>query len=195
MIARRLRLAQILSVFGHPFVLVPLTIMLSFASSQRGGRLFTVLGIFIASTILPLILLIRRKVRTKEWTDADVSNRQQRQHFYYFTLGILALSIPIAWLFGMPAQLITGTAVSLALLAAGLLINTRFKISMHMMFAGYCAVILARADIPFVLCAMAILFALGWSRLVLRRHTVPEVIYGSLLGATAGLVMRWLINQ
>jgi membrane-associated phospholipid phosphatase len=195
MTARQLRLAQILSVLGHPFVLVPLTILLSFAPSQRGGRLFAVLAVFIASTILPLFFIIRRKVSTKEWTDADVSNRQQRQHFYYFTLGILALSIPIAWLLRMPAQLITGTIVSLALLGAGLLINTRLKISMHMMFAAYCAVILARAQLAFLLCALAVLFALAWSRLVLRRHTLSEIIFGLLLGATAGLVFQWLIQR
>ena len=192
MIALRYRIAQSLSVLGHPFVLLPLTIALSFAGSLPPGRLLVVVGVFLASTILPFVLVIRRKVRAQEWTDADVSNQTERQHFYYVTLVVLALSLPIAWLLRMPTPLITGLGISLVLLSAGLLINRRSKISLHMMFAAYCVVILGRAQLAFVLCSVAFVLALAWARLVLKRHTLTEIIFGLLLGATGGVCLQYI---
>jgi membrane-associated phospholipid phosphatase len=42
--------------------------------------------------------------------------------------------------------------------------------------------------------ALFLLLALGWSRVVLGRHTVPQVLSGAGMGAIAGFVLLRLIG-
>lgn len=180
--------ATVLSIVGHPFVLLPLTVLMSVRQS-----LFIAL-IYAGSTILPLMLVIRRKVRAKEWTDSDVSEPRQRRQFYWIVLVVIGLSIALFSLLHFPRPLIVGAAVSFALLALGMLINLWSKISMHMMFCAYCGVILTRTGVTASVTALCLLLALGWSRVVLGRHTVPQVVSGAGLGVIAGFVLFRLIT-
>ena len=181
--------ATVLSIVGHPLVLMPFTVLISVRQP-----LFRTL-IYAGITILPLMLVIRRKVRAKEWTDHDVSEPRQRREFYWFLLVVIGGSIPLFSLFGFPRPLIVGTAVSLVLLALGMLINLWSKISIHMMFCAYCVVINTRTGAAASIIALCLLLALGWSRVVLGRHTVPQVVSGAGLGALAGFVLLRLLGQ
>jgi membrane-associated phospholipid phosphatase len=180
--------ATVLSIVGHPLVIMPLTVLISVRQS-----LFRTL-IYAGITILPLVFVIRRKVRAKEWTDHDVSEPRQRREFYWVLLVVIGGSTALFSLLGFPRPLIVGIAVSFVLLALGMLINLRSKISIHMMFCAYCVVILVRTGMAASLIAFCLLLALGWSRVVLGRHTVPQVFSGAAMGAVAGFVLLRLIG-
>jgi membrane-associated phospholipid phosphatase len=188
-----LGVANFFSILGHPFVLLPLTITLSLIGHLRPGKLIAVVAIFSASIILPLLVLIRRKVVSGEWTDMDVSHHDQRGRLYSVALPIIALSIPIFWLLRLPRGLIIGTVVSLFLLIAGMAINRSSKLSMHAMFGAYCMMVLWAVSHTFGLAALALLIAVGWSRVLLGRHTVAQVISGMSLGMAAGVILLWLV--
>ena len=181
--------ATVLSVVGHPFVLLPLTVLISLRKS-----VMTTL-VYAAVTILPLMLVIRRKVRAKQWTDHDVSEPRQRRQFYWIVLAVIGATIVLYLLLDFPRPLIVGTSVSFVLLALGMLINLWSKISMHMMFCAYCGVILGWTGVAALLIALGFLLALGWSRVALGRHTIPQVISGAGLGAIAGLVLLRLLGS
>jgi hypothetical protein len=68
-------LARTLSVAGHPFVLIPLTVALTTRSLRWAA-------IIAAGTILPLLWIIVRNVRRGTWSDAGVSRHDQRASFY-----------------------------------------------------------------------------------------------------------------
>jgi membrane-associated phospholipid phosphatase len=181
--------ATVLSVAGHPFVVLPLTVLISLRRS-----LVTTL-VYAAVTILPLMLVIRRKVRAKQWTDHDVSEPRQRQQFYWIVLAVIGATVVLYVTLGFPRPLIVGTSVSFVLLALGMLINLWSKISMHMMFCAYCGVIVGQTTIVASLVALCFLLALGWSRVALGRHTIPQVVSGAGLGALAGLVLLQLLRS
>jgi membrane-associated phospholipid phosphatase len=189
---RKRDLANCLSLLGHPFVVLPLAITIALAPHLTPARLLFVVLVYMGLTILPLLLLIHRRVRSGHWSDRDVSDAGQRQHFYLWILLVLALSIPLFWLMRLPSALIIGTLVSLGLLGLGLLINLRSKISMHMMLGTYCAAIVGRVHLGFAFVALVLLFAVGWSRLFLGRHTLLEVTSGVFLGMVAGIGLVWL---
>ncbi|MEK6280911.1 MAG: phosphatase PAP2 family protein [Acidobacteriota bacterium] len=192
---RTLATANMISMLGHPLVLGSLTVTLSLVGHLPAARLLAVVGIFTAAIVFPIWFVIRRKVASGAWTDMDVSDHGQRAGLYSVALSIIALSIPIFWLLELPRGLIIGTLVSLVLLLAGMAINLRSKLSMHSMFGAYCVVILMAVSVAFGLAALLLIAAVGWSRVVLGRHTVAQVVFGMSLGAAAGVVLFWLVRQ
>lgn len=75
------------------------------------------------------------------------------------------------------------------LIAAAWFCNRWLKPSMHTGFVILTAGALWRSDLPLALALTALALAVGWSRLVLARHTVPEVVVGTLLAILAVAVV------
>lgn len=186
--------ANFLSLLGHPLVLLPLTIALTLIGNVSPSRLLTIVAIFTASTVVPMLFIIRRKVAAGTWTDMDVSDHGQRGHLYTVALAITAVSIAVFWLLDLPRGIIAGAVISLILLLAGMAINRYSKISMHAMFGSYCVVILSASNPMFGLGAFALVAAMSWSRVVLGRHSLAQVIMGNLLGAAAGILLVWCMR-
>ena len=175
-------LALAVSLLVHPFVISPVTVLL--LTDVRSSLLL----VLVVS--VPLLILIVKNVRSGTWTNYDVSVRTQRSGLYWpaFVLtGVLAL---ILWRSGTNPGLMKGTVVAVCMIATAMLINRWLKVSLHMMFGAFCAVILAwrypAVTIPLGL-ALALL---AWSRLTLKRHTWPEVYVGAIVGCAGG---AWLI--
>ena len=173
-------LARAISLGAHPFVLIPLSVGLATRS------LFWT-AIIAASTTIPLLAVILRNVRSGKWSDADVSRPDQRSGLYRAGFPLLALCAVILYLLGANPQLLRGVAAGTAMFAAGLLANRWLKISMHLMFAGYCGVAVTRLYPEALLPSLAVVLALAWSRWYLKRHTVTEIIVGLALGLTCAL--------
>jgi len=186
--------ANTLSTIGHPLVLAPLTIALSLLGRLSGAKLIGVVGVFLVSTVIPMLFIIRRKVAAGVWTDMDVSDHGQRGGLYNVALVIILISIAVFWVMGFPRGMIVGALVSLLLLLAGMVINRFSKISMHSMFGAYCVVILLATNLAFGFAGTALVAGMGWSRVVLGRHTIGQVVAGNLLGAAAGGLLLMLMK-
>lgn len=177
-----LRIARILSVALHPFVVAPLTAALVTRNWRWTGAI-------AATTILPLTVLLIRRTRSRTWTDFDVSHRDQRPGLYYAALPLLALAAFAVWSLDAPPWFLRSFVAIAFLFAAGLIGNLFLKISLHMMFGAFCLVGIARLypSSPFL--TVPLLASLAWSRWRLARHTPAEIATGLLLGLAAGL---WL---
>jgi membrane-associated phospholipid phosphatase len=184
-----IRIAKIISVIGHPFVLLSLTVLISAASSAPLGRALTIGGVTALLTVLPLVFIIRRKVRAGKWSDHDVSDASERRNFYPIALSVTALSLVVFYLLGFPRGLLVGMLISLALLLAAMFINRFSKISLHLIFAVYFAVSLCAVDYRIGGAFLLLAAAVGWSRVKLGRHTPAQVLSGAALGAAAGLIL------
>jgi hypothetical protein len=172
-----LRVARVLSAAAHPFVLVPLTILLATRNLRWAG-------IIAAVIILPLTLVLRRNVRRGVWSDFDVSRRDQRSGLYWVGIPLIVIA---AFLIDAPPSFRRGMFTVAALLLVALAGNRFLKTSLHMLLGAYCAVILARVY-PWSAAAMVpLLIALAWSRWRLERHTPAEIATGLLLGLAAGV--------
>jgi membrane-associated phospholipid phosphatase len=180
------RVATILSIVGHPFVLVPITV----AVTARSVRLAAIIA---TATVLGMLLTIARRVRAGRWSDHDVSDAEERHSFYPMAIGSVGGGAAVAWLLGVPAGVVRGFAVGVGLLVVGALLTRWTKVSLHMMFGAFCVVTLTMAGAG-VATGLAVLVAgVGWSRVALGRHTVAQVVTGVLVGAFAGLALI-LIN-
>jgi membrane-associated phospholipid phosphatase len=67
-------------------------------------------------------------------------------------------------------------------------ITTVWKISIHCAVASGSVTILCLLFGPLAAPGYLLVALTGWSRIVVKDHTIPQVIAGSLLGAAAAIV-------
>lgn len=174
--------ARLLSVVLHPFVLTPLVV----AVSSRGWRDAVLIA---ALTTVPLLILIVRNVRRGTWTNADVSNPKQRKGLYFAAAPLLLVTGVALYATGASSNMLRGFFAGSAMIAAGFLLMPLLKVSLHMTFLGFGAVILLfRAGFAPAAIALAVVLAvaLAWSRRTLDRHTWAEIATGLVIGTAAG---------
>jgi hypothetical protein len=174
-------LARIVSIAGHPFVLIPLMIAVA-------TRNWVWTAVVAAATILPLFVIVLRNVRRGVWSDHDVSRREQRGGLYRVALPLVALTAVLLYFLDAGPGMMRGFAAGAAMLLLGVLGNRFLKISMHMMCAAFCAVTIARLYPATTFAIVPFVAAIAWSRHKLERHTWTEVAVGLGIGAGAALV-------
>jgi membrane-associated phospholipid phosphatase len=168
------RLARLISIVAHPFVLSPLTVALA----SRNWRWTLIIA---AATIIPISAVILWNMRRGVWSDFDVSRREQRSGLYWVAIPIFTVAAFLVPAFTRPMLALV------CVLIVALALSRLQKTSLHLLFATFCAAILWRAY-PWSLFVMAaVLVALAWSRWYLKHHTPVEIATGTLLGVAAGI--------
>jgi len=153
---------------------------------HAGGRTGLAWGLLAAlfAGALPA-LLISYGVRRGLWGDRTVGARRPRLIVLSFITGSVAAGLILLIALGAP-RLLTGYLAfmlgSVAVLAA---ITAVWKISIHGAVASGSVAILAFTYGPWVLFGYVLVALLGWARVALGDHTVPQVIAGVVLGAGA----------
>ncbi len=141
-----------------------------------------------AMTVLPMLAVTAIRVRRGTWSDFDVSDRSQRSGLYRVGLPLTLIAAFVLARTGASSGVLRGTWIVAAMLLAGLMLGTFLKTSLHMMFAAYCAVLIVEQYPLSAPALVALLLALGWSRRVLDRHTLLEVIAGTVIGLIGGVI-------
>ena len=171
-------LARVVSIVGHPFLLIPLMV----AVASRNWKWTALVA---AGTVLPLLAITIRNVRRGVWGDHDVSRREQRLGLYRVAFPLLAVSALLLWWTGAGEGMLRGVAAAAVMFALGAIGNRFLKISLHMMTAAYCAVVIVRLYPWSALAIVPFVAAIAWSRRKLERHTWAEVFVGLGIGAAA----------
>lgn len=183
-------IARSLSILGHPLVVVPVavaTLVLHERTSSAVAIVSVICG--IAGVVLAFSFW---QVRRGHWQHIDASARAERRSLNLFLAIVLCLGAAAAF-YQLP-----GPGLSLGLLLSGLLIvavmlvSPWVKLSLHASFAAFAVLLLWPLKLWCV--ALASLAALGicWSRVMLGRHTIVEVLGGSFLGGLFGACF-WLV--
>lgn len=172
-------LARLVSQIFHPFVIVIPTMIISMYATT--GDLVGAIGwsaLCVAFVIAPTLLYLYRKLKRKEYTDADVSVRQQRFGIYIFGGICELLCLATLIYFGAPQILIACFIAAILTLVVGAILNTQTKVSVHMAAMGGCtAVLLYVSPVLGVLMVLASILV-GWARIYLRQHTLRQVLLG-----------------
>lgn len=189
---RHVRLARYISNILAPApISLPMILLVSFyrATSAISALFYA----FIALLFLSLgpLVYIMIGVRTGKLSDMDVSKRTERVGPFVFGL----LSICLGWfvlvVLGAPAILITCLMMT-AISGVIMMVTTLWwKISIHSSSLAGAATLLTALYGVVMLPSFALLALVSWSRVVLRRHTVAQVIAGSLLSiALTALILK-----
>ena len=174
--------ARGVSIVLHPFVLFAALALLAAWRVDPASLPRTALGIGAAIAIVSLFIWQRR--RGGHWETVDASRRQERPLLY--ALALLVAGGYWLWMGGRASATSNGVLAAVAMLCVAGVANRWIKLSLHMASLAFAATVLPAVWMPGAVVAIVALPLLGWSRLRMARHTVPEVLFGGLLGLAAG---------
>ncbi len=182
--------ARTISIVLHPFATI--MVMVVAIGWLQGSFTNTLSALAAVATlaILPVAVLILYKTLRGTWTTVDASHRPERQVLYAVSLAAVLGLILYVTITKRRSTLAAGSMGTFGLLLCAWIINRWVKLSLHMALAAMVATVLiaSRSAVGWVM--LALLPALAWSRVELKRHTPKEVLLGAILGTIAGLAIH-----
>jgi membrane-associated phospholipid phosphatase len=186
----RIRIARYMSnILAPATISLPFIVLVAFYKAQDNlsALIYACITLFFLSVGPLLYILIG--VRLGKLSDIDVSRRSQRAGPFLFGI----VSVMIGWLVltltNGPRNLQTVMIIAVFSGIIMMVITLWWKISMHASSLGGAATMLTVLYGAVMLPLFVLLVLVCWSRVTLRRHTVMQVIAGSLVGIVLSLVV------
>lgn len=170
------------NILSPAAVSVPLILLVAFyrASSAASAFAYAAMTLFFLS-IGPFAYILLG-VRLGKLSDVDVSKRSERLGPFIFGLTSICLGWSVLTLAHGPNPLIAVLVITAISGLIMMLITLWWKISLHASSLAGAVTILTVFYGAIILPAFALLVLVSWSRVVLRRHTLAQVVAGSLAG-------------
>jgi hypothetical protein len=174
--------ARWVSIGGHPFAMTMVLVLgaaLHYGTPREALRALLLVTLF---ALFPVAALMVRQVRRGSWTNVDASNRAERPLLFAVSIVALAALLGAVLVLRPGSFLIRGAAGVLAMLAVCAAATRWVKVSLHMAFGALATTTLLALGSPLGWVLLAVMPALAWSRLALKRHRPAEVAIGLLVG-------------
>jgi len=185
--------AQALSVVGHPALLMPCAVVWSATLRNAPPAVLHAAAAACGFVVVCVGIYSVVQVRAGRWQHVDASVPHERRQLN----GLLSLLLfGVAgglWWSAQPWPVTLGLAMGGAVVVMASLLRRWLKLSLHAAFAVFAASLLW-PSVMAVVGLLALAMAVAWSRLVLRRHTLGEVVVGLLAGGAAGVGFHLIAN-
>ena len=192
--------ARVLSMLFTPFYLPLVTMVAMFVFSYLSildlSYKLIVLTLVYAMTILLPTLLIHTYRNYQGWTSKELGVKERRMIPYIISILCYFLCFYVMNIFHMPAFMGSIVVAALFIQIVCAIINIWWKISTHTAAIGGFFGALTALSLIFDfnplwwLCLVLLLAGLvGTSRMILRQHTLAQVVMGFLTGAAVGCFM------
>lgn len=189
------KIASIIAEVFSPFILCGLLVSL-IAVRTDPSPLVAILCSLGSLVLIPQLLSIQLH-RAGKTTDRFVRVRAQRTQLYVMTLASVIVGCLLLNIFPTSRDVQTVMNTAAVTLVVAMVLNFRIKISIHALMAALFGLVA-----PVYLGASPLYFALGaavwavtvWARWQNKRHTLPELALGTLLGAAVALVYLQLVG-
>ncbi|KAB1063181.1 hypothetical protein [Salibacter halophilus] len=199
------KIAKFISVLFHPLIMPTYGVLLLFNfvdayfvyTINETARTFILSIVFLNTFLLPVGLILYL-LRTKRITDIQVTNREERWLPIILTTLFYVTTYYLLDEFGMNRIVMLMLGAGILSIIAAFFINLVWKISMHMVgLGGLAGVFYGMAqmlNVPVVLVLLALILIggiVGYARLVLKQHTLNQL----LVGAVLGFVVSYLVFE
>lgn len=185
------RLAFVISRIFGPESTVSLGIwaLMSFATDLvwRSSLLF-IMVMFVINVTSPMVVYILFYL-TGRISDIEVTDRRQRPPVLITIQAIFTLGLVLAFRWGTSFYFSIAVWIYISLLLATI-ISFFWKISLHMVGNTMFFVLAVQLIGLPVVAGIVALSIVAWSRLVLKKHTVMQLVGGVALPAVLFLVLR-----
>jgi len=178
----RVRIARFVSNLLAPSTIsIPLVFLVAFyhALSPMKASFYACVTLFFIC-IGPMAYIVIG-VRLGKFSDVDVSRRSERLGPFLFGLGSVLLGLFVLQVTHGPKSLFTLLLVILVSGVLMMIVTLWWKISIHASSLAGAATILTALYGAIFLPTFLLIVLVSWSRVVLRRHTVAQVLVGSLV--------------
>lgn len=197
-------IAHVISTVFQPLLMPTYGVMLLFVYTYF-GVMYTnqfwliITPIFLFSFLIPAILIFML-FRLGVISDLSLKKRKQRFFPYLITLVSYTAMMIFYYRMQMPKWFLMMIAASIAIMIIAILITLVWKISAHMfgiggLIGGAMSVsyFVERSNPFYMFMGLFILAGfIGTSRLILKRHTLAQVVAGFLLGFIVSFIFVWL---
>ncbi len=144
-------------------------------------------------TIIPISLWIYLNVKSKKYSDADVSDRSQRKSLYFFIAG--SMITYLVYIFLREDRIDWVLFFLLILLIVMQISNYFIKSSMHTALNIFVAALMLTLDPLLGLLWLVIALIVGLTRIILKRHTIAEVASGTLISVIISFIYLYIQIQ
>lgn len=187
------KIASYISIIGHPLLTIPVFSVIVFFTYEAFEKALVHSILILAGFFLPLSIKMYLNSKNGTYTNFDVSNRTQRQSWYIYALLLLLAITIILFATEQPRVLRLSVLFSFLLLLASKITNYFIKSSLHVSFNIFLAFLILPINLFFGLFFLAFTIVIAWSRLTLKRHSLKEIIAGTVLGLIIGMASFYCI--
>jgi hypothetical protein len=187
------KIAQMLSVGGHPLLTVPVVVTGSLFYFETVRNSLLVAAIITGILILPLSVIMYKKTQSGSYSNFDVSDQTQRKSWYFIAAGLLALVLLLLFVTDQSRQLRFGFLLAALLLVTAQTVNHIIKCSLHTALNIFLCFLIAAVSVPMAGFFLLFVICVAWSRITLQRHSVMEVAAGAGIGAVYGALLFALL--
>lgn len=197
-------IAHLISTIFQPLLMPIYGIMLLFVYTyfgvtylQQFWLIITPVALF--SFVIPAILIF---MLYKIGVISDLSLKIRRERIYPYIITLLSYSVMIFFYYKMrmPTWFLMIMISSVAIMLVAILVTLKWKISAHMFGIGgliggamSISYFVEHSNPYYMFMGLFIIAGLvGTSRLILKRHTLAQVIAGFLLGFLFSFVFIWI---
>ena len=186
-------LARAVSILGHPLLVLPIAVLLLAADDGSAPHRLFRLGLALVCLAALVMAYSWWQVRRQRWRHVDASAHAERRSLNRFLLLAFLAAAAVAWIATSQRELALGLALSAMLIAIAMLSARWWKLSLHVAFAVFAAVLLAHVSWLAFAGALSFAAAVAWSRLTLARHAPRDLAAGAAAGGLAGLLFWQLV--
>ena len=186
------KIAKCISFCGHPLLTIPLFVTITMLATEDIGKASLVIFLIVGCIFVPLFIWLYAKSKNGTTTNFDVSDRKQRKSLFVFILPVLMLVTIILYRTGQSKTVCLSVFFGLVITFVSQLVNLRIKSSLHVSMTIYLAFLIMPLNYIAGIIVLLLSVLIGWSRIVLGRHTLKEVLWGGGIGLTIGLIMFYV---
>ncbi|AWV96990.1 phosphatase PAP2 family protein [Arcticibacterium luteifluviistationis] len=185
-------LSHLISSIGHPILLGSLAaIYVNFREfdTEKAWQLTLTL---LIGCVLPIIGFLIYKMRKGDYENFDVSNQKKRNSLYIFSILLLALFMGYLFFVNSTWLIKCGIIPVFLLTFSSYFINKKIKVSLHTSFSFLLATMMIQVETSAAFTMYLFAILIGYSRLHLKRHSIPEVALGAILGIAIGFIFHFI---
>lgn len=184
--------SNLISSIGHPILLASLAaVYVNFREfpPEKAWRLTLTL---LIGCVVPIIAFLLYKMRKGDYKNFDVSNQKKRDGLYIFAMVLLACFMAYLFITNSTWLIKCGIIPFFILTVSSYFINKKIKISLHTSISFLLATMMIEIETSAAFSMYLFAILIGYSRLNLKRHSVPEVALGAILGISIGFIFHFI---
>jgi len=185
------KIANFISIIGHPLLTIPVFVAIAMFTSEDFKKASFVSFLIIGCIFIPLILRMLIKSKNGTYTNFDVSDRIQRKSLFIYIVPLLIVVTFLLFKTQQNSNLCISVLFATILIFVSQIVNLFIKSSLHVSLNIYLSFLVMTINFKIGIVILLFTIILGWSRIVLKRHTIKEVLLGGFIGLTICLLMYY----
>lgn len=178
------KIAKIVTeIFAPPIIAVIALGVVSYQSASHTSEFLKWWGLSsLLIGIIPAAFIFKR-LNAGHLSDHNISVASQRYMPFIISIASALASFIILHLMSAPPFIIAVTLSAIVVLLLAMLLNPKCKMSIHCSSMASIAIILTFVLGTWAWSIVILVPVVGWSRVKVAQHTVPQVILGGMVGA------------